>query len=161
MEERLKKLLEVHEVIQAVNDIFIYLDKFDWENFLNCFADELEDDYSSVFKVGVNRVKHEHILERWEYLNEFESLFHSLSNHKVNIHGKEADCYCYVYSMQFLPNEISEDDNWIAAGYYDIHLIKTNAGWKTNKIKFTAAYIDGVGVLKKLGLYDKLLEKWK
>lgn len=154
-------MIERDEIIQAVNDIFITMDKYDWDGFLSCFADEVEDDYTSIFKDGPYKVKHEDILERWKYLKNFTAMYHSLTNHKVKIYGDEAECYSYVYSLHFMPNDTGGEDVWKVIGFYDHHLIKTDEGWKIDKMKCTAVSVTGTDVLKKLGVYDKLQEKWK
>ncbi len=161
MEQIIKQLIEQNEIIQAVNDIFITMDRFDWDAFLNCFADEVEDDYTSIFDIEINKVKIDDMIERWKYLKEFTSMYHSLSNHKVKIYNDEAECYSYVYSLHFLPNDIGGEDVWKVIGFYEHHLIKTDKGWKIDKMKCTAVSVTGVEVLKKLGVYDKLQEKWK
>jgi len=160
MEQLVKLMIDKQEVVQAVNEIFITMDRYDWNGFLNCFADEVEDDYTSIFKGGPYKVKHADILERWKYLKNFSALYHSLSNHKVTVNGNEAECYSYVYSMHFLADN-GGNDVWKVIGFYDHHLVRTDTGWKMDRMKCTAVSVTGVDVLKKLGVYDKLQERWK
>jgi len=160
MEQLVKQMIEKQDVIHAVNEIFITMDRFDWDGFLKCFADEVEDDYTSLFKGGPNRVKHADVLERWKYLKKFSALYHSLSNHRVTVCGDEADCYSYVYSLHVFTGN-GKNDIWKVIGFYDHHLVRTGEGWKMDKMKFTAVSVTGVEVLKSLGVYDKLQDKWK
>ena len=161
MEPMIQHMIQEYDVIQAVNNVFMKMDRFDWNGFLEGFADEVEDDYTSLFQGGTHTVKHADILERWSYLKNFTALYHALTNQKVVIDGEEADYSSYVYSLHCLPNDAGGEDIWKAIGFYDYHLTKTNNGWKIDKMKFTAVSITGTQVLKRLGIYDKLQEKWK
>lgn len=100
----------------------------------------------------VEMLKPAQITANWQaVLPGFKATQHQITNHRVELKGSEADCFSYVTALHYLPNN-SKNDIWRVVGFYNHHLVKTAAGWKVDRMKFTATMIDGNTDLPKLAM---------
>ncbi len=136
-------LIDKNEVIDKVNDIVISADKKDWNSIIDCFADEVLLDYTSLTGGEPSTLKPEKIVEAWkELLPGFKITQHSVTNHQVQIEGDEASCFSYINAVHYLPND-SGEDLWIVMGHFEHHLLKMENQWKVDKMKLIVTYIGG------------------
>lgn len=152
METNLKQLFDERDIINIVNSIGIYADRHDWDALLQAFADEVLLDYSSM-GAPVEKLKSTEIITRWKaLLPGFNMTQHTITNHRVTIAGDdEAECLSYVVAIHYLPNQ-SGRNIWLVMGYYEHHLVRTNAGWKIDKMKFNSTLIDGNSDLPQMAM---------
>lgn len=150
MERELQRLIDRNEIIEKVNGIATNADMRNWQGVIDCFADEVLLDYTSLVGGNPAKLKPAEIVNAWKgLLPGFKMTQHTVTNHEVMIKGNEADCFSYVTAIHYLPNK-SGKDTWTVRGYYDHHFIKTNTGWKVDKMKFKVTLIEGNNELPKL-----------
>lgn len=142
MDANLQNLLDEREIINIVNSIGTEADQRNWDKVQNAFAPEVLLDYSSM-GAKAETLKPSQIAANWKtVLPGFKATQHQITNHRISVNGSEADCFSYVTALHYLPNE-TKNDVWRVVGFYNHHLIKTQNGWRVDKMKFTATIIDG------------------
>jgi hypothetical protein len=142
-DSKFQSALDRAEIIETVNNVGIYADRHNWQGIEQCFADEVLLDYTSMVGGKPAKLKASQIIKTWKgFLPGFKLTQHAITNHKVTTSGKEADCFSYVNAIHYLPND-SGEDTWTVMGYYEHHLIKTDSGWKIDKMKFNLTLIQG------------------
>ncbi len=67
---------------------------------------------------------------------------HQAGNYQVSIKGDEADMFCYGIAYHYLPNPTGQNTR-IFVGSYNLHLVRSDAGWKIDRFKFNLKFIDG------------------
>ena len=151
MGNRLHELLDEREIMNIVNSLFMKSDRRDWQAVSEAFAQTVLLDYSSM-GVAAERLEPAEIVARWkDLLPGFKMTQHAITNHRVSVNGNMADCFCYVDALHYLPNH-SGKETWRVMGYYEHHLIKTVEGWKVDRMKFTATFIEGNQDLPKMAM---------
>ncbi len=149
MDAKMKELVDEREIINVVNTIAIEADRGNWSAVENAFADQVLLDYSSM-GAKVETLKPAQIIANWKtVLPGFQATQHAVTNHRVSIKGNEAECFSYVDSIHFLPNE-SGKNTWRVMGFYNHHLVKTAKGWRVDRMKLTTTLIEGNNDLPKL-----------
>lgn len=148
---KLQELIDEREIIKVVNNIGIEADQRNWSAAQNAFAPEVLLDYSSM-GAKIETLKPAQIIANWQtVLPGFKVTQHQITNHRVSINGKEAECFSYVTALHYLPVE-TKNDVWRVVGFYNHHLVKTESGWRVDKMKFTATMIDGNLNLPKMAI---------
>jgi hypothetical protein len=142
--------LDRQEIVDAVNMIFVMTDERRWDEVVTHFADRVFLDYSSKNGGEPAILSPHEIVESWKRtLSGFESTHHQLGNHLVKMSGNQADMFCYGTASLYLPND--QDENLLTVvGTYDFHLLKADAKWKVDKMRFNFKYQDGNASLRAL-----------
>jgi SnoaL-like domain len=145
MEKELQKLIDRNEIIDRVNGIVTNADWRNWKGIIDCFADEVVLDYTSLWGGSPTKLKAAEIIDSWKGLPlGLKMTQHTITGHEVKIReeNNEADCFSSIMGFHYLPNETG-NDTWIVRGFYDHHLVKTANGWKIDRMKLTVTLIEG------------------
>ena len=133
-----------HEVMQAVQQIFIQTDERNWNRVAACFADPIRLDYSSMTGNEPAELSPQQVVESWQaVLPGFEATQHSLSNFQVTVNGDRATASCYGTAVHYLPNDTEQGDTWTVVGTYDFELLKEKGDWKTKAMTFHFKFMEG------------------
>ena len=143
MDDKLTELTVKDEVIAAVNRLFIYTDRRDWESVKRCFADKVYFDMTSMGGGDPTTLTPDDIVAAWdEGLNHLEAIHHQAGNYLVDVTTKGATVFCYGIASHFLPN-LSGKNIRMFVGSYDFHLTRDADAWRIDMFKFNLKYIDG------------------
>jgi hypothetical protein len=83
------------------------------------------------------------IASAWETgLKDLTGVHHQAGNYTAAVRGSEADVFCYGIAYHYLPNP-TERNTRVFVGSYDLHLVRSEAGWKIDRFKFNMKFIDG------------------
>lgn len=130
-------------IIRTVNELFIFTDERDWEAVKRTLAAEVLLDMSSM-GAGESTVQSgEQVAAGWEEgLRKLQAIHHQVGNYLVDISGDEADVFCYGIASHYYLNPTGQNVRTFV-GTYNIHLAKSDAGWRIDKFRFNLKYIDG------------------
>jgi hypothetical protein len=143
MDDKLTELTAKDEVIGAVNRLFMYTDRRDWERVKGCFADEVHFDVTSMVGGEPTMLTPDDIVAAWdEGLKHLDAIHHQAGNYLVDVAKNEATVFCYGTASHYLPNDTG-DNTRTFIGSYDFHLKKDADAWRIDKFKFDLKYIDG------------------
>ncbi|MCB9296178.1 MAG: nuclear transport factor 2 family protein [Lewinellaceae bacterium] len=128
---------------EVVIRLFVAIDQRDWLQVKNCFAPQVELDYSSMTGQPAAVLSPTEIIQSWKgILPGFEHTHHQLGNFITAADERSAHVFCYGTATHFLPDE--GGNLWTVVGSYDFGLSKDEAGnWKVAKMKFNFKYQDG------------------
>lgn len=114
------------------------IDRRDWPLFRTVFTEDCELDYGEIGAwKGVDAVT--------EFMQQAHAIaghtLHRLSNQVITINGDSAETRTYVDAL------IMVDDNHgvNGIGYYDDELVRTDAGWRIARRRFTTVRVAPVG----------------
>lgn len=131
------------QVIARANDLFLCTDRRDWECVKSVFAPEVLFDMTSLAGGQPATLTGEQIASAWEKgLKDLAAVHHQTGNFKVAVRGDEADVSCYGIAYHYLPNP-TERNTRVFVGSYDLHLVRSGAGWRIDRFKFNLKFIDG------------------
>lgn len=114
------------------------IDRRDWPLFRTVFTDDCVLDYGEIGKWnGVDAVT--------EFMDQSHAMaghtMHRLSNHAITVDGDTATARTYIDGL-ILAQDNNSGVN--AVGFYDDELVRTAAGWKIARRRFTAVRIANV-----------------
>lgn len=127
--------LDREQIIETINAIGIYADADEWDLVAAQFADEVILDYTSYATASAGAAEAETIspqdvVTAWQtVLPGYEYTQHIIGNHQVELNGDEATARSNVHATHVL-----EGDFWIFLGDYEHHLIRTDEGWKVDRM---------------------------
>lgn len=115
------------------------IDRRDWPLFRTAFTDDCELDYGEIGAwKGVDAVT--------EFMQQTHAMagdtLHRLTNQVISLDGDRAEARTYVDALIMLGNN-SSGVNGI--GYYDDQIVRTDAGWRIARRRFTAVRVATVG----------------
>ena len=143
LDQQVKFLTEQNEVIAVGNRLFICTDNRDWSCVRDVFAPEVLFDMTSLNGGQPGNRTSQQITDMWEQgLKSMQALHHQAGNYQVAITGNEADMFCYGIAYHYLPNPTNQNTR-VFVGSYNFHLVKGDAGWKIDKLKFNLKFIEG------------------
>lgn len=132
------------DITETVNKLFVYTDHLKWEKLQNeVFASEVLLDVTSLGAEKADTMLSQAICEMWnEGLKDLDAVHHQAGNYIITIENNEADVFAYAIATHYKKN--SDNDKVVTefVGSYDLHLIKTEAGWRIDKFKYNLKYID-------------------
>ncbi len=114
------------------------IDRRDWPLFRTVFTDDCVLDYGEIATWnGVDAVT--------EFMDQSHAMaghtMHRLSNHAIAVDGDTATARTYIDGL-IMAQDNSSGVN--AVGYYDDELVRTAAGWRIARRRFTAVRIANV-----------------
>lgn len=128
---------------QDITDVLLRyatgIDRRDWTLFRTVFTDDCELDYGEigVWK-GVDAVT--------EFMQQAHALaghtMHRLTNQVITVDGDEAQARTYVDALIMVGDNKSGVNG---IGFYDDDLVRTDAGWRIARRRFTAVRVATVG----------------
>lgn len=143
LEQQVQLLTGRNEVIAAADRLFLCTDARDWRCVTDVFAPEVLFDMTSLTGGQPEKKTPHQIVSGWEEgLKGLKAIHHQAGNYQVTLKGNEADLFCYGIALHYLPNPTNQNTRTFV-GSYNFHLVKTEAGWKINALKFNLKFIDG------------------
>jgi len=143
LRQQVQLLTDQNDVIAAANRLFICTDSRDWQCVRDVFAPEVLFDMASLAGGQPSRLTPQQIVDSWDQgLKNLTAIHHQAGNYQVTLKGNEADLFCYGIAFHYLPNPSNQNTRTFV-GSYNLHLIRTPAGWKLDRFKFNLKYIDG------------------
>ena len=130
-----QEALDREQIIETINAIGIYADADQWDLVAAQFADEVVLDYTSYATASAGAEEPEaitpqEVITAWQtVLPGYEYTQHIIGNHQVELNGDEATARSNVHATHVL-----EGDFWIFLGDYEHHLIRTEDGWKVDRM---------------------------
>jgi ketosteroid isomerase-like protein len=126
MEKRLKTLEDIDAIRNMHNDYIYALASQQWEDMLDCFAEDAVVDIGSQ---GARRGKN----EIWELFKGFEGKIlpthgHLLAQPVIKVDGDTAEGYWIMYVFI---------DNKGYQGRYECEYVRENGNWKFSHLKYT------------------------
>jgi 3-phenylpropionate/cinnamic acid dioxygenase small subunit len=132
------------DVRQDVADVLVRyasgIDGRDWELLRSCFTPDCDADYG--------------VIGRWRSADDITEwmratheplgpTLHRITNQAVQAAGEgdRAAARCYVEALVMMPDGVTGTR---ATGYYDDELVKTDAGWKIARRRFTTVLLQMV-----------------
>lgn len=115
------------------------IDRRDWPLFRTVFTDDCELDYGEVGSwQGVDAVT--------EFMQQAHAIaghtMHRLTNQVITVDGDSAQARTYVDALIMLADNNSGVN---AAGFYDDDIVRTEAGWRVARRRFTQVRVAAVG----------------
>ncbi len=137
------------EIVETANKLFIYTDQRNWEGVKATFADEVLFDMTSMAGGSPVMLKPQQIVDMWDAgLRKLKAIHHQVGNYLITVREEDADLFCYGIALHYLPNP-TNDNTRAFVGSYDLHLLKTEWGWKIDRFKFNLKFIEGNKDLEK------------
>lgn len=129
--------------------MFIGVDACDWDMVLDCMAETVNVDYSSMTGQPGGEVKTTDLIEGWKgLLPGFDATHHQLGNIISKTKGEDASIFSYVIASHYLDNEAGKV--WTVVGTYDIDMKIIDGDWKITSLKLNFKYQDGNDSLPQL-----------
>ena len=128
---------------QDIADVLIRystgIDRRDWELFRTCFTDDFHGDYGDLGTFdGVDAIT--------DYMRDTHvdlgHTMHQLSNIAVTVDGDTATAQAYIDAIVMLADGASGIN---ALGFYDDELVRTDAGWRFSRRRFTSVHMRPLG----------------
>ena len=131
------------EIVDTINRLFIGTDNRDWARVEACFSDSVLFDMTSPGGGQPATLTPRQIVQGWDNgLRKLTAVHHQAGNFLVTARGTDADAFCYATATHYLPNPTKRNIRTFV-GSYDMHLVRTDAGWKIDRFKFNLKYLDG------------------
>lgn len=115
------------------------IDRRDWPLFRTVFTDDCHLDYGDIGQwTGVDAVT--------DFMEQAHAMaghtLHRLSNHAIAVDGDNATARTYIDGLIMAPDNASGVN---AVGFYDDELVRTAAGWRIARRRFTTVRVTTVG----------------
>jgi hypothetical protein len=137
------ELIKKSDIKDVVNRLFVGTDNRDWSAVLECFADNVHFDVSSMTGEAPKEMTAMEIVEGWqEGLKHLEAIHHQAGNFLIEVDSADAKVFCYGTAWHYLPNESGRNTR-IFVGSYDFGLTYRRYRWKIKAFKFNLKFIDG------------------
>ncbi len=132
----------MEKINETVVCMFVSTDLQKWEAVQQCFASNVELDYSSMNGNPAVLLTPSDITKAWHgVLPGFEYTHHQLGNFITTAEGDNAHIFCYGTATHYLKS--GGGNVWTVVGSYDFDLICESNQWKITKMKFNFKYQDG------------------
>ena len=128
---------------QDISDLLVRyatgIDRRDWPLFRTVFTDDCELDYGEIGAwKGVNAVT--------GFMEQVHALaghtMHRLSNHAITLEGDKAAARTYIDGLIMAGDNKSGVN---AIGFYDDEIVRTDAGWRIARRRYTQVRLSTVG----------------
>lgn len=132
------------QIIEVCNRLFIHTDYREWDKLLSeVFAEHVHFDMQSMGGGPPEILPATAICEAWEQGFEgLDAVHHLAGNYIVHIEGQAAGVFCYANATHF-KKAATQGHTRTFAGSYEIHLLRTLAGWRINGFKYNLKYAEG------------------
>ncbi|ORW09996.1 nuclear transport factor 2 family protein [Mycobacterium kyorinense] len=128
---------------QDISDVLVRyatgIDRRDWPLFRTVFTEDCELDYGDIGAwTGVDAVT--------EFMRQAHAMagrtLHRLTNQVITVDGDSAEARTYVDALIMVGDNKSGVNG---IGYYDDELVRTDAGWRITRRRFTTVRVATVG----------------
>jgi SnoaL-like domain len=132
------------EIINTVNRISIHADLRNWAACRNCFADQVEVDYTSLQGGKPAMIAADTLLKQWatSFDQSFKTTQHLIGSHAVTLKGDTATCISQFQAHHVLLNS-GDSPFWRLGGIYHHSLARSSNGWRVFKLQMTARWEEG------------------
>jgi hypothetical protein len=137
------------QIVETTNRLFNFTDARNWAALQKeVFASEVVVDMVSMGMPEVKKMTAADLCAMWQ--NGFSGLdvvFHLAGNHAVTLRDADADMFCYASATHY-KKSATQGNTRAFNGTYDLHLVKTEKGWRIDKFKYNLLYMEGNVELK-------------
>lgn len=135
MGDKLQLLLDREEIRDVITRYSFSLDMRDWKLHRSCFTDEIQMDYSA--SIGEGELK-TYQADKWvervkPFFMNLEATQHIAMPLSIEIEGDQASCISMLHAQHYMPNHKGGSVQRMI-GHYENFFVRTNQGWKINKI---------------------------
>jgi hypothetical protein len=143
MTDPIATLIEKDRILDVVNRLFIGTDRRDWPGVMECFAETVLFDMTSMAGGEPSTLTPRQIVDGWEQgLKDLKAIHHQVGNYLVTVDGNDADVFCYGVALHYLPRKSGQDTRRFV-GSYDFHLEKAEDSWRIDAFRFNLKFTDG------------------
>lgn len=136
------------QVIEKVNELFIFTDNRDWAKVEQVFDSKVLFDMTSLAGGSPVEMSPKDITGAWDKgLKPLKAIHHQVGNYLVTIKGNTAEVFCYGIATHYLPNSSGQNTRTFV-GSYNLRLQRKGI-WVIDQFKFNLKYIDGNPNLEK------------
>jgi hypothetical protein len=127
------------QVIEKVNELFIFTDNRDWAKVEQVFDSKVLFDMTSLGAGSPKEMNPKEITAAWDKgLKPLKAIHHQVGNYLVSIKGNTAEVFCYVIAIHFLLNPSNQTTKTFI-GSYNLRLQKKE-NWVIDQFKFNLKY---------------------
>ena len=143
MSDRIRELVDEHDVIGVVTNLFVATDRRDWDTVLACLAPEVNLDMTSLSGGAPARVPAGEIVADWQQgLAPIDAVHHQVGNFRLEVDGDHAAASCYGIAYHYRA-KASGGKTRVFVGTYDVGLRRGASGWRIEEFRFNCRFIDG------------------
>lgn len=140
-----------HEVIEAIDTLFIATDEKDWATVRECFAEQVQFDMSSAGGGAAGVRTGAEIAAGWEQgLAPIQAVHHQAGNYRVTVGGDRAKASCHGIAYHYLPNPSGRNTRTFV-GTYALELRREPDRWRITSFRYNLKFVDGNLELEKSG----------
>lgn len=143
MDTAIQQLIDRQEIVDTVTAIFVATDQRDWHQVESCLAEEVTLDMTSFAGGAPVKLTASQVASGWQDgLRAIDEVHHQIGNFRVELLGKESNVFCYgiAYHQRRVTNP---DNSRTFVGSYNLHLIRTDSGWRIDLFRFNLKFISG------------------
>ncbi|MCG8309521.1 MAG: nuclear transport factor 2 family protein [Cytophagales bacterium] len=135
---------EREQIAETVSKLFVFTDNQEWIKLREeVFTSDIELDMVSMGAEKPEIVSSREICYRWEKaFAELDAIHHQAGNYLVNVRDNQAEVYAYSIASHY-KEAARKGKTREFVGSYDLHLMKTTAGWRIDKFKYNLKYSTG------------------
>lgn len=138
------RLVERQEVEDVVVRVFVATDRRDWASVESCLADPVTLDMTSMTGGEAQRLTPAEVAAGWrEGLAPIDFVHHQVGNFQIAVDGDNATASCYGIAFHHREKISTPSKTRTFVGSYDLHLSRTDAGWRIDLFRFDLKFIDG------------------
>lgn len=136
------ELQDRHDIYDLLVRYATGIDRRDWPLFRTVFTDDCQLDYGEIGSwSGVDAVT--------DFMEKVHAMaghtLHRLSNQAVTVDGENAVARTYVDALIMSADNQSGGRGVNGIGFYDDEIVRTPAGWRIARRRFTAVRVIAVG----------------
>jgi hypothetical protein len=131
------------QIVEVVNKLFVYTDYQEWDKLQHdVFTTELYFDMSSLGGEA-KTVTAKEVCAMWRAGFEgLDAVNHLAGNYLVRMSGDTADVFAYATATHYKSTAtLGKTREFI--GSYNLHLIRTEGGWRIDIFKYNLKYANG------------------
>jgi len=131
------------QIAEVVNKLFIYTDFKQWDRLQSeVFTEQILFDMSSIGQ-EVKTTTAKEVCELWQKGFEgLDAINHLSGNYLVTVSGEAADVFAYATATHF-KSSATQGKTREFVGSYNLHLIRTQRGWRIDVFKYNLKYMNG------------------
>lgn len=128
-----------HDITTVLVRYATGIDRRNWDLLATVFATDCDLDYGEIGNWTTAAAVTEFMRQSHQAAGH---TLHRISNVAIELNGDRAVSRCYVDALIFAPDNSSGVN---AVGCYDDELVRTTAGWRIDRRRFTAVRVAAVG----------------
>jgi hypothetical protein len=132
------------ELMELVNKLFMYTDRYQWEQLLEeVFTDNVWFDMSSAGGGSPRTLSAEAICDMWQAgFTGLDAVHHQAGHYLISPEKDTATIYAYAVATHYKRNAVNGHTRTFV-GSYDLKAEKTPRGWRLSQFKYDLKYMDG------------------